>query len=250
MTLPRSPRRSRWCAAVLATVVAIWPLRVASADHGIRGDGAALAAISRLGENTRAISHMSFRHVLRVVYRSNTTAFEREQYRINLVDYDRASQEIRVEYLAPYSRVEDYGAEGALPAPPTKDVFTGFTLWALNPELQVANWRLTLGASPSNGMVIVIGRAPADQIPASGYAPHWEAMVDQVRNRLISVTHFADSGEIERTIGLESYQSFANGRAVLPLRVRGREFARLNRLETIDDFSEMLVQTGVVGKKR
>jgi hypothetical protein len=208
-----------------------------------------LAVIKRLGENTRAITSMSFRHTLRVIYRSNVSSYEREQYRINLVDYDRASQKIRVECVAPYSRVEHFEGEGEGQPPPTKDVFTGFTLWALNPELLVGNWRLSFGVSPSQGMVIVIGRPPADQIPKSGYAPHWEAMVDQMRNRLISVTNFADSGEVERTIGLEAFQSFAGGRVVLPLRVRGREFARLNRLETIDDFSEMRVQAGPAAKQ-
>ena len=210
--------------------------------------GGALAVVKRLGDNTRAIATMSYHHKHQTIFRSNVMVYERVMSRTSQVMYERANQEIRVEFLSPYAKVRHFDEEAS--PPPTKDIFTGYSLWALNPEMQVTGWQLSLGPTPSSGHVVVIGRLAPDRIPASGYAPHWEALVDQSRNRLISVTHYADSGEIERTVGFEAYESFANGRVLLPLQVVGRDYARLNRLEITDTFSDMQVQAGASGGRR
>jgi hypothetical protein len=201
--------------------------------------------LERLASNVTRIETVEFVLTHDVLYRSRVRVLEKAFREVRRVHYEPEIDEILVEIFEPIHRSEDYGDEGEARHPATKAGFTGYPLWIFRPDLQVWGWETSLAPTAPSGHVVVKGR-PAVNRSVVGF-PHWEALVDLARNRLLSVTCYADSGEIERTLGFEAYMEFGVG-AVLPLRIRAVEYARLNMLVGTDTFEQ--VSVGIEGAKK
>ncbi len=190
----------------------------------------------------RHIDQLEFTLSHLVVYQSRPPGIKQAFGDIRQVQYNRRQDTIKVKILLPdlgeVDEEEEFEEEAI--QPPTKVIFTGYPLWIMDPKLQVEGRALSLAARAPADHAVIVGTPTGDNLPAA--LPHWEALIDQKRNRVISVTHFADSGEVHITIGFEDYKEFLNGRVLLPLVVRAQEFARRNTLSSTDRFTDVVVR--------
>ena len=201
------------------------------------------AILTQLEGNIRHIGRIEFKLSHLVVYRSVPPGVERAFGDVRQVNYDRSADTIKHKILLPIT--EDLTEEGIefeeeAIDPPTKAIFTGYPLCIMDPKLQVEGRALSLAPTAPRDHVVLVGTLVGENLPAA--VPHWEALIDQKRNRVISVTQFADSGEVHITIGFEDYTEFLGGRVTLPLVVRSKEFARRNTLSSTDRFTEVVVR--------
>lgn len=220
---------------VVSMAIPVWP------DE--RSDRDIDAILKQLEGNIRHIDRIEFKLSHLVVYRSVPPGVEQAFGDVRQVDYNRRADTIRHRILLPIAKeLTEEGIEFEEEAiePLTKAIFTGYPLWIMDPKLQVADQALSLAPTAPVDHVVLVGTPIGENLPAA--LPHWEALIDQKRNRVISVTQFADSGEVHVTIGFENYTKFLNGRVTLPLVVRSQEFARRNTLSSTDRFTDVVVR--------
>ena len=227
-----------------AWVVTVMVASMATPGWPDGGGGQDIESIlKQLEGNVRHIDQVEFKLSHLVEYRSIPPGVEQAFGDVRQVDYNRSADTIDVKILLPVS--EDLTEEGVrfeeeAFEPPTKAMFTGYPLWIMDPKLQVEGAVLSLAPTAPADHVVLVGEPAGENLPAA--LPHWEALIDQKRNRVISVTQFADSGEVHITIGFEDYTEFLNGRVLLPLVVHSQEFARRNTLSSTDRFTDVVVR--------
>jgi hypothetical protein len=196
--------------------------------------------LDALSRNVKQIGALSFTGKHLVVYESRPSGTTFTFGILQKVDYDRVYDTIRVERLAPSQSVETF--EGEPVQPVTKAAFTGMSLWILDPRLRASSYAVSLAPTAPPNHAVLLGFPGEDVLPPA--VPHWEALVNTQSHRLVSVTEFADTGEMHITIGFEGYAEFLGGRVVLPLRMRWREIARHNTLDGLDTFESVTVTGG------
>lgn len=120
----------------LAGCLAIGVAAVAAAGPG--KPSAVRFILDRLSRNVEQVGTLSFRASHVIVYESRPSGTVYTFGILQQVDYDRSHDRIRVEYLSPDQRVEEFEDQETRPI--SKVAFTGMSLWVLDPYLQVSSY--------------------------------------------------------------------------------------------------------------
>ena len=225
------PVRALCLSAILSSGVA-W-----SASAAPEETVAVKRVLDRLAGNVDQIGTLSFRASHVIVYRPLPSGTSFTLGILQQVDYDRIHDQIHVERLSPDHRILELESQAGGASP--NATLTGISLWILDPWRQVSSYSVSVAPSAPSGHVVLVGVPSEEVLPLA--VPHWEALIDKTRNRLVSVTEYADTGEVHITLGFEDYAEFLGGRVVLPQKMLWREFARRNALEGRNSYDDLHV---------